>query len=71
MTLMTNRYYDTIKDYLYPNVHTFVDHYRNGDLTDLPFYHRYDRVSRNGTRKLLNIEMARNVSVQLINLSGK
>ena len=32
MTIMTNRYYETINDYLHPNVHTFVYHYRNGDL---------------------------------------
>ena len=37
MTLMANKYYETIKDYLHPNVYTFVDHYRNGDLIDLPF----------------------------------
>ena len=53
MTLMINRYYEIIKDYLHPNVHTFVDHYRNGDLIDLPFYHGCDRVNRNGTRKLI------------------
>ena len=50
---MTNRYYETIKDYLHPNVHTFVDHYRNGDLIDLPFYHDCDRLNTNGTRKLI------------------
>ena len=50
---MTNRYYETIKDCLHPNVHTLVDHYRNGDLIDLPFYHSCDRVNRNGTRKLI------------------
>ena len=53
MTLMTNRYYETIKDFLHPNVHTFVDHYRNRDLIDLSFYHGCDRVNRNGTRKLI------------------
>ena len=52
MTLMTNNY-ETIKDYLHPNVHTFVDHYRNGHLIDLPFYHGCNRVNRNGTRKLI------------------
>ena len=45
-------YYELVKDYLDPNIHTFIDHYRSGNLIDLPPFHGCNLINRNGTRKL-------------------
>ena len=47
MGLLTNRYYEAIKDYLHPNIHRFVNHYRYGD----------HKVKKNGTRKTIKHEI--------------
>ena len=57
MTILTNDYYNQVKDYLHPNIHTFVDHYRNGDLIEFPIFHGCDHVNRNGIRKLIKYEI--------------
>ena len=46
-------YYETIKDYLHPGIHDFIQHYRCGNLIELPPFHGCDRVNKNGTRKLI------------------
>ena len=57
MGLMDTTYYNTIKDYLHPNIHSFVDHNRPGDLIDLPSFHGCNHINRNGTRKLIKYKM--------------
>ena len=51
MGCMTERYYEQVKDYLHPHLNQFINHYRNGDIIDLPLYHGCNRLNRNGTRK--------------------
>ena len=50
-------YYETVKDYLHPNIHSFIDHYRSGDLIDLPLFHGCNHINRNGTRKTIKYEI--------------
>ena len=57
MGLMTDERYDQIKDYVHPKMHTFVEHYRCGHLTDLPPYHGCNATNKNGTRKLIRYEI--------------
>ena len=51
MGCITVRYYKQVKDYLHPHLNQFINHYRNGDIIDLPLYHGCNRLNRNGTRK--------------------
>ena len=39
MGLLTEKYYETVKDYLHPKIHSFVNYYRDGNLIDFPYYH--------------------------------
>ena len=55
MNILTNNYYNQVKDYLYPNIHTFVDHYRSRDLIEFPIFHGCNHVNRNGTKKINKI----------------
>ena len=57
MPILTNVYYNQVKDYLHPNIQTFVDHYRDGDLIKFPIFHGSNHVNRNGTRKLIKYEI--------------
>ena len=60
MHLMDVHYYEHIsiyQDYLHPNIHTFIDHYRSGNLIYLPRFHDCNLVNRNGTRKLVRYEI--------------
>ena len=50
-------YYETVKDYLHPNIHTFVNQYRCGNLIDLPPYHGCDKVNKNGTRQKIQYQI--------------
>ena len=53
MGLMHADYYELVKDYLHPNIHSFIDHYRSGNLIDLSPFHGCILINRNGTRKLV------------------
>ena len=53
MGLLIDTYYEKVKDYLHPNINTFINHYKDGHLINLPIYHGCDKVNRNGTRKLI------------------
>ena len=57
MGLLIDTYYEKVKDYLHPNIHTFINHYKDGHLINLPIYHGCDKVNRNGTRKLIRYEI--------------
>ena len=50
-------YYELVKDYLHPNIHTFIDHYRSGNLIDLSPFPGCILINRNGTRKLVRYEI--------------
>ena len=54
MTVFTVEFYNQVKDYLHPNLHTFTKHYQNENLINLPPYHSCGHKNRNGTRKLIN-----------------
>ena len=56
MGCFTAGYYDQVKDYLHPHLHSFVHYYKQGGLTDLPLCHGYDKRNKNGTRKLINYD---------------
>ena len=51
MAFLDKEYYEQINGFLHPHVNSFIDHYRNGNPVDLPEYHGFNRVNRNGTRK--------------------
>ena len=53
MGFFTARYYEQVKDYLYPDLHDFFHYYRQGNVFDLPLYHGCNKKNRNGTRKLI------------------
>ena len=53
MGLMHADYYKTVKDYLHPGIHDFLEDYRCGNLVKLPPFHGCNRVNKNGTRKLI------------------
>ena len=57
MGLLHDEYYKAIKDYLHPDIHDFINHYRQGHLIDLPPYHGCNRVNKNGTRKMIQYQM--------------
>ena len=57
MGLMHADYYGTVKDYLHPGIHNFVEHHRCENLIELPPFHDCNRVNKNGTRKLIMYEM--------------
>ena len=57
MGLLHDDYYETVKDYLHPKIHSFVNHYRCQNLIDLPPFHGCNKVSRNGTRKAILYEI--------------
>ena len=67
--LLTNEYYQNVKDYLHPNIHTFVNHYRDANITCFPNYHGCNHKNKN--RKKINMNQVNNVLSQLINLIGK
>ena len=50
MACITVRYYKQVKDYLHPHLNQFINHYRNGDIIDLPLYHGCNCLNRNETR---------------------
>ena len=57
MALMTGNHYELIKNYLHPKIHTFISHYKSGNLIDLPLFHGCNHVNRNGTRKIIRYEI--------------
>ena len=54
MGCFTARYYDQVKDYLHPYLHSFLNYYKQGNLTDLPLYHGCDKKNKNGCTKLID-----------------
>ena len=54
MTVLTVAYYNKVKDYIHPNLHTIIKDYRNGNLITLPSFHSCGHRNRNGTRKLID-----------------
>ena len=54
MTIMTAAYFDSIKDYVHPNVNKFINYYRNGNRIELPPFHGCRRRNKNGTRKFID-----------------
>ena len=59
MVRMTLRYYQDIKDYLLTHLSEFINHYKDGDIIDLPLYHGCNRVNKNGTRKEIRYEQGK------------
>ena len=73
MAYMTVGYYEQIKDYLHPHINQYINHYRDGDIIDLPQYHgcnRLNRIDVEQERKLSTTQII-NASFQLIKLIGK
>ena len=54
---MTVRYYEQVKDYLHPYINDFINYYRDGNIISSPLYHGCNRLSRNGTRKEIELSM--------------
>ena len=63
MGLMHADYYETVKDYLHPGIHDFIEHYRCGNLIELPPFHGCNRVNKNETKKLIMYEMGEQCAV--------
>ena len=57
MCLLEYKYYQPAKDDLHPNRRSFVNHYRCGNLVDLPVFQGCNKVNKNGTRKLILYEI--------------
>ena len=55
--LLRNEYYQNAKDYLHPNIHTFVNHYRDGNIIRFPNYHGCNHKNKNGNRKIIKYEL--------------
>ena len=55
--LLRNEYYQNVKDYLHPNIHTFVNHYRDGNIIRFPNYHGCNHKNKNGNRKIIKYEL--------------
>ena len=53
MTIMTAAYFDSIKDYVHPNVNKFINYYRNRNRIELPPFHGRKSRNKNGTRKFI------------------
>ena len=47
-------YYEDMKDYFHPHIHSFINNYAHDDLYFLPPYHGCGLKNRNGTRKLID-----------------
>ena len=52
--LLTNEYYQNVKDYLHPNIHTFVNHYRDRNIICFPNYHGCNHKNKNGKKINMN-----------------
>ena len=55
--LLTNEYYQNVKDYLHPNIRTFVSYYRDGNIIRFPNYHVCNYKNKNGNRKIIKYEL--------------
>ena len=56
MGCFTARYYDQVKDHLHPQLHSFVNSYKQGNVIDLPLYHGCNKKKKkkNGSRTLID-----------------
>ena len=66
-SLQMNEYNRSVKDYLRPNIHTFVDHYRDGNIISFANYHSCNHKNKNGNRKIIKYELGE----QCINPTNK
>ena len=72
MGCFTARHYDQVKDYLHPQLHSFVNYCKQGNLIDLPLYHGCDKKKiKMEVENWLTIVRAINALVQLITIIGK
>ena len=55
MAYMTVGYYEQIKDYLHPHKNQYSNHYRDGDIIDLPPNHGCNHLNRCETRIEYNL----------------
>ena len=55
--LLANEYYQNVKEYLHPNIHTFVNHYRGGNIIRFPNYHNCNHKNNNRNRKIIKYEL--------------
>ena len=55
--LLTDEYYQNVKYYLHPNIHTFFNHYRDGNIICFPNYHGCNHKNKNGNRKIIKYEL--------------
>ena len=58
MGCFTTRYYDQVRDYLLPELHSFINYYENDNVIDLPLYHGYSKKNKNGTKKMIEYNQA-------------
>ena len=54
MAVLTVEYYNHVKDYIHPHLHTFIEDYQNENLITLPPFHGCGHRNRNGTNKPIN-----------------
>lgn len=54
MPFLTFNFYNNIKDYLHPNLHTIIGEHLDKDLICLPPYHGCGHRNKNGTRKSID-----------------
>ena len=57
MPLFQYKYYEAVKDYLHPNIRSFINHYKCGNLIDLPAFQGCNKVNKNGIRKPILYEI--------------
>ena len=55
--LLTNEYYENVKDYLHPIIQTFVSHYRDRNIIRFPNYHVCNYKNKNRNRKIIKYEL--------------
>ena len=67
MGLMHADYYETVRDYLHPDIHDFINHYRCGNLIDLPPFHGCNQMEPEN----LCTNWVNNVLLQLGNAIGE
>ena len=44
---------------MHPNIHTFVNHYKDGNIIYFPNYHDCNHKNKNGNRKIIKYELGK------------
>ena len=64
MAYMNVGYCEKIKDCLHRHINQYINHYRDGDIIDLPPYYGCNRLNRCGTRKEIECNLGYQCVIQ-------